>query len=84
MCSSDLPIVVGAVFRQGDRYRVQINDPIYPDRSRPKKEEVLRLTVEWSRQLEEMIAAHPEQWFWFHDRWKTTPELLEAKNRQRL
>ena len=82
--SASVPILVGAMLRTGDGYRVQINDPIFPDRGRPKREEMLRLTTEWSRQVEEMIRQHPEQWPWFHERWKTTPEALEKRERRTL
>jgi KDO2-lipid IV(A) lauroyltransferase len=83
--SANVPILVGVLLRTGvDRFRLQLNPPMFPDRSRPKHEEVLRLTREWSRQMEEIIRAHPEQWPWFHNRWKTTPERLEAKKRRRI
>ena len=81
--AADVPIVVGLMIRQGEgRYRVQMNAPIFPDRTRPKSEEILRMTQEWCRQLEAVIRENPEQWPWFHDRWKTTPERLEAKARK--
>jgi KDO2-lipid IV(A) lauroyltransferase len=82
--SANVPILVGAMLRAGDGYRVQINDPIFPDHGRPKREEIFRLTAEWSRQVEELIRQHPEQWPWFHDRWKTTPEMLESRARRAL
>lgn len=80
--SANVPILVGFMLRDGDRFRVQLNAPIYPDRSRPKQEEIIRLTRLWSAEVEDAIRANPEQWAWFHDRWATTPELLEKRNRQ--
>ena len=81
---ANVPLVVGAALRQRDRFVMQINPPIFPDRSRPRHEEILRLTQEWSRQIEQLIREHPDQWPWFHDRWKTTPESLAAKSRRTL
>ena len=34
--------------------------------------------------MEEFILANPEQWAWLHNRWKTTPEKLQAEGRARL
>lgn len=79
--AAKVPIVVVALIREGERHAVVVNDPIWPDRTRPKTEELVRLTQEWSRQIEAIIRAHPEQWPWFHDRWRTTPELLAKKGR---
>ncbi|HEX6574936.1 MAG TPA: lysophospholipid acyltransferase family protein [Gemmatimonadaceae bacterium] len=35
--------------------------------------DVLALTTELSRRLEEEVRRAPEQYFWFHKRWKTRP-----------
>jgi len=35
-----------------------------------RKEEILVNTTRYNRQLEKIIAAHPEQWNWIHKRWK--------------
>ncbi len=32
------------------------------------------LTRRFTARLEEAIRRHPEQWFWMHRRWKSTPE----------
>jgi KDO2-lipid IV(A) lauroyltransferase len=39
--------------------------------------------------LEDVIKQYPEQWFWFHKRWKRTypelyPEYRELRRRKRL
>jgi KDO2-lipid IV(A) lauroyltransferase len=79
--AANAPIVVFALIRSGDRFEVVIEDPIWPDRSRRKADELVRLTQEWSRRIEAHIRTWPGQWPWFHDRWKTTPELLASKGR---
>jgi KDO2-lipid IV(A) lauroyltransferase len=33
--------------------------------------------------LEERIRERPEQWAWFHKRWKTTPKKIKIKKRKR-
>ena len=40
-------------------------DPAYQD-------PVVGLTAEMNRRLEEGIRTHPEQYLWFHDRWKAS------------
>ena len=75
--AANVPILVGAALRTATGFVVQINPPIWPDRSRPRDEELQRLTQEYTRQLEQLIREHPEQWAWFHRRWRTTPERLE-------
>jgi len=74
--AANVPLVPMAFLRKGGGFEVIVTEPIYPDRSRPKDEEILRLTQAWNRRLEEMIHEHRDQWAWFHARWKTTPERL--------
>lgn len=78
------PLVVAFALRVGDRLRSVVNAPIYPDRKAPREAEIVRLTTAWCRQMEDHLRAHPEQWLWFHERWKTTPEKLAARGRTRI
>jgi KDO2-lipid IV(A) lauroyltransferase len=36
--------------------------------------DVVRAMTEVNRKLEEIIRLYPEQWLWFHDRWKSSPK----------
>ncbi|MEE9126786.1 MAG: lysophospholipid acyltransferase family protein, partial [Planctomycetota bacterium] len=81
----DVPILPLALVRKDDgRLEVIHGEPIFPDqsRTRSRQEETLRLTKAWSAAMETMIHAHRDQWFWFHERWKTTPEKLAARARE--
>ncbi len=81
----DVPILPLALVRKDDgRLEVIHGEPIFPDQSRTgsRQEETLRLTKAWSAAMETMIHAHKDQWAWFHERWKTTPEKLAARARE--
>ncbi len=41
---------------------------------KPKKETVESITQDYTNILENYINEYPEQYFWFHNRWKTSPE----------
>ena len=41
---------------------------------KPKKETVESITQDYTSILENYINEYPEQYFWFHNRWKTSPE----------
>lgn len=71
------PVVVGWVHRKSGRAidghllhtREIPYDPAPPDR----EAEVTRITSACSDALESAIRAHPEEWVWMHERWKTRP-----------
>lgn len=71
------PVVVGKCVREsGLRYHVSIEGLIWPERSAPLHEETRRMTTEMNRLFEKTIRANPEQWLWFHDRWRSSPEVV--------
>jgi Kdo2-lipid IVA lauroyltransferase/acyltransferase len=40
-----------------------------------EKADVERIMAEVNARLERMIRRYPEQWLWFHDRWKSSPAV---------
>jgi KDO2-lipid IV(A) lauroyltransferase len=44
-----------------------------------QKEDILQLTQRCTSLIEEKIRQYPEQWFWFHNRWKTRPPRQEKR-----
>ena len=48
--------------------------PIVIEPTGDMEKDVRLLTDACARVTEEFIREHPEQWVWFHRRWKTTPE----------
>lgn len=65
------PVVVANIFRDGGLNRCVLSDPISPETFRAKEDPVHALTQAYTAEIERCIRAHPDQWFWVHDRWKT-------------
>ena len=54
---------------------LEVEPALDVDYSRHMREkEIQRITQELSLILEQWVSAHPEQYFWIHRRWKSTPE----------
>lgn len=67
----DVPLVFGALVRHGDGYRAVISPVEPPSRGAGAERE---LTRRWVARFEEEIRRLPDQYFWFHRRWKTRPD----------
>lgn len=81
--ASGAPIVCGFLMRKPDGgFELLTSAPIEPDRKAPREAEIDRLTRAWTAEVEKAILRAPEQWSWFHERWRTTPERLLARGRQ--
>jgi KDO2-lipid IV(A) lauroyltransferase len=67
------------------RHRLVVLEPIQPvdDPALSRQEATVELMRRFHARLEDMIRLHPTQYFWFHRRWKTTPEAA-AKRRRTL
>jgi len=77
------PIVPMFIYREGPaRHRMEVHPPI-ADPGGPKEERVRAITAEINRVIEAVIRETPDQWAWFHKRWQTTPERLEARRVRR-
>ncbi|UCH93297.1 MAG: lysophospholipid acyltransferase family protein [Candidatus Aminicenantes bacterium] len=44
-----------------------------------QKEDIRQLTQRCTSIIEEKIRQYPEQWFWFHNRWKTRPGPAQTR-----
>lgn len=66
------PIVVVACCRKPDnsQYEGIVCDPIWPEEYSNEKAEVFRLTQAMNEKMESIIRKYPEQYLWFHNRWK--------------
>jgi KDO2-lipid IV(A) lauroyltransferase len=68
------PIVCCYIVRRGDEtHDAVIFPPLYPRRDADRDAEILRLTREHTKVLEDCVRRYPENYFWAHRRWKTKP-----------
>ena len=58
---------------KGVRFKIIVGRPITPDHSAGVTEETLRITSEFTRQIEGWVREYPEQYLWLHRRWKSVP-----------
>ncbi len=68
--STGAPLFFGAAIREGEGYRA-ILEPVATDLTGDDAE--LELTRKWVQRLESWVRRVPDQYFWFHRRWKTLP-----------
>ncbi len=57
------------------KYRLKIYQPLsFIASSLPEPELLLQITQILTKIIEQEIRQTPDQWLWFHDRWRTRPE----------
>jgi len=60
------------------RYALRYDKPVMVDELSEAERDDVPLTARYMKILENAITAHPDQWLWYHDRWK---QLRLAKDR---
>jgi KDO2-lipid IV(A) lauroyltransferase len=70
-----IPIIPIFIHYEKDKIVLELLDEIdAPGTSTgDQKKDISRLTQRCTSIIEEKIRQYPEQWFWFHNRWKTRP-----------
>lgn len=71
--------VVYCVRNNEGRLRFFYTDPLEMPRSGNLKTDVAVYTQKMQDALEEVVRAYPEQWFWFHKRWRHANPGLYCK-----
>jgi KDO2-lipid IV(A) lauroyltransferase len=69
--AGNVPLFFGAAVRDGDSYR-GILEAVERPAAGPGAEE--EYTRRWVARLEAHVRNRPDQYFWFHRRWKTRPQ----------
>ncbi len=71
------PIIPCAIVRSPKNlefFEVFLQPPIYPNLELAEEEDLIRMTQEFAKALENQIRQFPEQWAWMHERWKSKPK----------
>lgn len=70
------PIVPVFLVRDGESatHRIVVLPEVELGRSGNRAADILATTQRCTAVIDGMLRAHPEQWIWFHKRWKTRPE----------
>jgi len=67
-----IPIIPVFTYRDTDHnHHICVKEPIEPKTTDYNDSDVNELTAHISKVMESFIREHPEQWVWFHRRWKT-------------
>lgn len=72
------PILPLNIYREKGVLWMCYDKPIYPEVVDGRPDRVRALTQIATTKLEEFICRHPDQWFWFHRRWRTQPKEVES------
>ena len=68
---TEAPVIPAFGIRTGPgQYKVVYGQTIEPRELSSEELEDVALTARFNRTVEEIIGRHPEQWLWFHDRWR--------------
>jgi KDO2-lipid IV(A) lauroyltransferase len=72
---SGAPVVPVFLLREGesDRHRIIILPEVELVRSGDREADVITNTQRCTAVTEDILRRYPEQWIWFHKRWKTRP-----------
>ncbi len=69
---SGAPVIAIFPARQkSGRYKVIVKPPIEAVRTGNYEADLVFNTQRFTKIIEEIVREYPEQWFWFHQRWKT-------------
>jgi len=71
---NNIPVVPVFSFRRPDgKYEIIFGNEVDITVSGDKQKDIEENTCKFTAIIEKAINSHPEQWFWFHKRWKTKP-----------
>lgn len=70
-------VVCGFLVREGShRHRMVVEGPITLIRTGDHERDVVQNTAQFTGLIERHIRAFPDQWVWFHRRWKRQPATV--------
>jgi KDO2-lipid IV(A) lauroyltransferase len=72
------PIVPLNIYREGNLHYAVAGETLRPEAYRDEADPVKAIVQAYTAQCESFIRAHPDQWFWLHDRWKTAERVARV------
>lgn len=75
----DKPVIPLFLHYEKDKIVLDLMEEIYFTPTDNLKNDIKQLTQECTKLIEKNVKRYPEQWFWFHDRWKTRPRMERRK-----
>jgi KDO2-lipid IV(A) lauroyltransferase len=82
---SDATVFTTSYVRTGqNRFQLIFGPPIEIVRTGDRKEDLRLNTERFHQEVEKLIKKYPTQWVWMHERWKTTPERIAAREREKV
>jgi KDO2-lipid IV(A) lauroyltransferase len=72
------PLIPVFCYPEGRGYNIHIGDPLTVSLSGDMKQDILSVTQQCTKVIEDRIQRKPEYWLWFHDRWRSRPEPTPA------
>jgi KDO2-lipid IV(A) lauroyltransferase len=70
----NIPVVPVFLHYEGPEIILEVLPEINYSRRDNGNDDLLALTQQMTGLIETQIRKFPDQWFWFHDRWKTKPQ----------
>lgn len=69
------PILPIFTYRDSKNYHhACFGEPVTIEPTGDREKDIIEITAKCSKETENFIREHPEQWVWFHRRWKTKPK----------
>jgi KDO2-lipid IV(A) lauroyltransferase len=71
-----VPVFPVFLVREGEteHHRIEVLPQVEIDDSGDRDADIVTNTQRCTAAVEQMIRAHPDQWIWFHKRWRTRPQ----------
>jgi len=72
----DSPIVPVFITEKSDgTHIVIIHPPVWVDKTNDRDQDITGMTQQLTTVIEQHIRKYPNEWFWLHNRWKSTPPV---------
>ena len=77
----DAPIVPAFITENDDdTHTILIKDVMHIEKTDDKEADIKKMTEKLNIIIENHIKEHPTEWFWLHNRWSHTEEILKMEN----